>query len=60
MVHIPEIVQYGMGFGRRKTESGFQDGSLVAEKKIFLNSRTPKFLSKTREDFQHACSYMEF
>ncbi|MFY9421822.1 MAG: hypothetical protein WBK54_07255 [Bacilli bacterium] len=61
MVHIPEIVQYGMVLEDENGNLVFEDGSLVKPKRKYsLNSRTLKFLSKTREDFQHACSYTEF
>ncbi|NLD26028.1 MAG: hypothetical protein GX661_01560 [Acholeplasmataceae bacterium] len=61
MVHIPEIVQYGMVLEDENGDIIFEDGSLVKPlKKHSLNLRTLKFLSKSREDFDNACSYIEF
>ncbi len=61
MVHIPEIVQYGMVLEDENGDIIFEDGSLVKPlKKYSLNLRTMKFLSKSREDFDAACSYIEF
>lgn len=61
MAHVPEIVQYGMVLEDENGNLLFEDGSLVMPKKKYsLNPRTLKFLSKTREDFQHACSYEDF
>lgn len=61
MVHIPEIVQYGIIVEDEYSNIVFTDGSLVKpNKKYSLNLRTLKFLNKTREDFADACSYIEF
>jgi inhibitor of KinA sporulation pathway (predicted exonuclease) len=61
MVHIPEIVQYGMVLEDENGNLIFEDRSLVKPvKKYSLNQRTLKFLSKTREDFDQACTYIEF
>lgn len=61
MTHIPEIIQYGMVLEDEKGNLLFEDGSLVKPlKKYSLNQRTLKFLSKSWEDFQHACSYADF
>lgn len=61
MVHVPEIVQYGMVLEDEQGNIIFEDGSLVKPtKKYALNQRTLKFLSKTRADFEHACPYIEF
>jgi len=60
-VHIPEIIQYGLVVEDENGDIIFEDGSLVKPlKKYALNVRTLKFLSKTREDFKGACSYIEF
>ncbi|HHX79683.1 MAG TPA: hypothetical protein GX692_01265 [Acholeplasmataceae bacterium] len=61
MVHVPEIVQYGMVLEDEQGNIIFEDGSLVKPtKKYALNQRTLKFLSKSRSDFEHACSYIDF
>ncbi|MDD4000519.1 MAG: exonuclease domain-containing protein [Bacilli bacterium] len=61
MVHIPEIVQYGMVLENEEGDLVFEDRSLVKPlKKYSLNHRTLKFLSKKREDFEDACTYIEF
>lgn len=61
MVHFPEIVQYGIVIEDENGDIVFEDGSLVKPlKKYALNMRTLKFLTKTKEDFEYACSYIEF
>ena len=61
MQHIPEIVQYGIVVEDENGNIVFEDGSLVKPyKKYAINIRTLKFLSKSREDFDYACSYIEF
>lgn len=61
MQHIPEIVQYGIVVEDENGQIVFEDGSLVKpNRKFAINLRTLKFLSKTREDFESACSYIEF
>ncbi|HHX70113.1 MAG TPA: hypothetical protein GX708_18945, partial [Gallicola sp.] len=59
--HIPEIVQYGMVLEDPDGNIVFEDGSLVNPlRKYALNLRTYKFLKKSKEDFDNACSYIEF
>jgi len=59
--HIPEIVQYGMILESPDGDIVFEDGSLVNPlRKYALNLRTYKFLNKSKEDFNNACSYIEF
>jgi sporulation inhibitor KapD len=61
MVHVPEIVQYGMVIENVDGDIAFEDRSLVKPfKKYALNMRTLKFLNKTRAEFENACSYIEF
>ncbi|MDD3106670.1 MAG: hypothetical protein PHP65_02555 [Bacilli bacterium] len=61
MVHIPEILQYGIVVENSNNEIIFQDGSLVRPLRRFaINNRTLKFLSKTNEEFDDAKSYIEF
>lgn len=61
MVHVPEIVQYGIIVEDEHSNIVFADDSLVKPyKKSSLNLRTLKFLNKTHEDFADACSYIEF
>lgn len=59
--HVPEIVQYGMVLEDPQGNIILEDGNLVKPLKIYsLNLRTYKFLNKTKEDFESACSYIEF
>ena len=59
--HIPEIVQYGMVLEDPDGNIIFEDGNLVMPINSYsLNARTYKFIHKTKEDFQYACSYLEF
>ena len=59
--HIPEIVQYGIVLESPNGDIVFEDGSLVNPlRKYALNLRTYKFLKKSKEDFDNACSYIEF
>lgn len=59
--HIPEIVQYGMILEDPKGNIIFEDGRLVNPlRKYALNLRTYKFLKRSKEDFDDACSYIEF
>jgi len=59
--HTPEIVQYGLVLEDEDGNIIFEDGSLVNPlRKYALNLRTYKFLKKTKEDFDNACSYIEF
>ncbi|HNZ50021.1 MAG TPA: hypothetical protein PK087_00300 [Bacilli bacterium] len=61
MVHIPEILQYGMIVEDENKQVVFQEGSLVKPLRRFaINNRTLKFLSKTNEQFEDAKSYVEF
>ncbi|MGD9605400.1 MAG: hypothetical protein AB7V00_04530 [Bacilli bacterium] len=61
MMHIPEILQYGIVIENEKNQIVFQDGSLVKPlRKFAINNRTLKFLSKTNEQFDGAKSYIEF
>lgn len=59
--HVPEIVQYGMVLEDPEGNIILEDGNLVKPLKSYsLNLRTYKFLNKTKEDFESACSYIEF
>ncbi|MCK9471462.1 MAG: exonuclease domain-containing protein [Bacilli bacterium] len=60
-VHIPEIVQYGIVLEDPEGNIILEDGRLVNPlRKYALNLRTYKFLKKSKEDFEDACSYIEF
>jgi len=59
--HIPEIIQYGIILEDKDGNIILEDSSLVkTQKKRSLNVRTLKFLSKNKEDFKNACTYLEF
>lgn len=59
--HIPEIIQYGIILEDENGNIIFDDSSLVmTKKKRSLNTRTLKFISKDKSDFDSACSYLEF
>ncbi len=59
--HCAEIVQYGIIVENKDGKIAFQDSSLVKPlRPAALNNRTLKFLSKSIEDFNEACSYIEF
>lgn len=61
MMHIPEILQYGVVVEDENNNIVFQEGSLVKPlRKFAINNRTLKFLSKTNEQFEEAKSYIEF
>lgn len=59
--YYAEIVQYGIIVENKEGEIVFEDSSLVKPlKPTSLNNRTLKFLSRKFEDFNDACSYIEF
>jgi len=61
MVHIPEILQYGIVVEDENKKVIFQEGSLVKPlRKFAINNRTLKFLSKPYDEFENAPSYIEF
>lgn len=61
MPHVQEIIQYGIIIENKKGEIVFEDSSLVKPSKPYnINSRTLKFLSLKRVDFENACTYKEF
>lgn len=61
MPHVQEIIQYGIIIENKKGEIVFEANSLVKPSKPYnINSRTLKFLSLKRVDFDNACSYKEF
>ena len=59
--HIPEIIQYGIILEDAEGDIILDDSSLVmTKKKRSLNTRTLKFLSKDKADFESACTYYDF
>ena len=61
MPHVAEIVQYGIVIEDKDGNIVFEDSNLVNPKKKYsLNSRTLKFLSRTRDEYDNAIEYMEF
>jgi len=61
MTHIAEIIQYGIVVEDETGNIIFEDSALVKPRKRYsLNRRTLKFIGKKKEDFAHACSYVEF
>lgn len=59
--HIPEIIQYGIILEDAQGNIILDDSSLVmTKKKRSLNTRTLKFLSKDKSDFESACTYHDF
>lgn len=59
--YYPEIVQYGIIIENKEGEIVFEDSSLVRPlRRISLNNRTLRFLSRKIEDFDNSCSYIEF
>lgn len=61
MPHVAEIVQYGIVVEDEKGNIVFEDSALVNPKKKYsLNSRTLKFLSRTREEYDNAIEYIYF
>lgn len=61
MPHVAEIVQYGIVIEDKDGNIVFEDSNLVNPKKKYsLNSRTLKFLSRTRDEYDNAIEYIEF
>lgn len=61
MPHIAEIVQYGIVIENKDGDIVYEDSALVNPKKKYsLNSRTLKFLSRNRDEFDDAINYIDF
>ncbi|MDD2492811.1 MAG: hypothetical protein RBR48_00710 [Bacilli bacterium] len=61
MPHVAEIVQYGIIVENNEGKVIFQDSNLVKPlRKYGLNSRTLTFISRKREEFDHAIEYIDF
>ncbi len=59
--HIAEIVQYGIVIENSLGEIIHKESALVKPKRrITLNNRTLKFLSREREEFDNAINYTDF
>ena len=59
--HVAEIVQYGVVIEDANGEIIHKESALVKPKRrITLNNRTLKFLSREREEFDSAINYMDF
>lgn len=59
--HIAEIVQYGIVIENSLGEIIHKESALVKPKRrITLNNRTLKFLSREREEFDNAINYIDF
>lgn len=59
--HVAEIVQYGLVIEDKAGNIIYKECNLVSPKrKMSLNNRTLKFLSREREEFDNAITYMEF
>ena len=59
--HIPEIVQYGLVIEDKLGNIIYEESSLVKPKRMInLNNRTLKFLSRRRDEYDNAMTYMSF
>ena len=59
--HVSEIVQYGLVIENNKGEIIHKESALVNPKRrMSLNNRTLKFLSREREEYDKAISYIDF
>ena len=60
MPHVAEIVQSGIVIEDKDGNIVFEDSNLVNPKKKYsLNSRTLKFLSRTRDEYDNAIEYIK-